>query len=111
MRLPTLRPASAMSVYQDESRRMTGQLQRLVLTFKPDGLEARVLYRRQAGPNPGTKARRREVAQLARTGLLEALEAIEESVEDLGTSGYEVREDILGLPTASSETVKLVRGA
>lgn len=39
-------------------------LQRLVLTFRPDGLEARVLYRRQAGPNPGTVARRREVAQL-----------------------------------------------
>ena len=86
-------------------------LQRLVLTFKPDGLEARVLYRRKSGPNPGTKARRREVAQLARTGLLEALEALEGDVEDLGTSGYEVREDILGLPTASPATAKLVKGA
>jgi len=86
-------------------------LQRLVLTFKPGGLEARVLYRRQAGPNPGTVARRREVAQLARTGLREALEAIEGRVEDLGTSGYEVREDILGLPTASPATAKLVKGA
>jgi hypothetical protein len=78
-------------------------LQRLVLTFKPDGLEARVLYRSKSGPNPGTKARRREVAQLARTGLLEALEAFGdgETVEDLGTSGYEVREDILGLSAAS----------
>jgi hypothetical protein len=86
-------------------------LQRLVLTFKPDGLEVRTLYRRQAGPNPGTKARRREVAQLARTGLLEALEALEGDVEDLGTSGYEVREDVLHLPTASPATAKLVKGA
>jgi len=86
-------------------------LQRLVLTFKPDGLEVRTLYRSKGGPNPGTKARRREVAQLARTGLLEALEALEGDVEDLGTSGYEVREDILGLPTASPATAKLVKGA
>ncbi len=86
-------------------------LQRLVLTFKPDGLEVRTLYRRQAGPNPGTKARRREVAQLARTGLLEALEALEGDVEDLGTSGYEVREDVLHLPAASPATAKLVKGA
>ena len=86
-------------------------LQRLVLTFKPDGLEVRTLYRSKSGPNPGTKARRREVAQLARTGLLEALEALEGDVEDLGTSGYEVREDILGLPTASPGTAKLVKGA
>ncbi len=80
-------------------------LQRLILTFKPDGLEVRTLYRSKGGPNPGTKARRREVAQLARTGLLEALEAFDfgdgETVEDLGTSGYEVREDVLHLPAAS----------
>ena len=86
-------------------------LRRLILTFKPDGLEARVLYRRQAGPNPGTKARRREVSELVRAGLQDALEALEGDVEDLGTSGYEVREDILGLPTASPATAKLVKGA
>ncbi len=90
-------------------------LQRLVLTFKPDGVEVRTLYRRKSGPNPGTKARRREVAQLARTGLLEALEAFDfgdgETAEDLGTSGYEVREDVLHLPTASPATQKLVKGA
>jgi hypothetical protein len=76
-------------------------LRRLVLTFKPDGLEVRTLYRSKGGPNPGTKARRREVAQLARTGLQDALEALEGDVEDLGTSGYEVREDVLHLPAAS----------
>ncbi len=86
-------------------------LQRLVLTFKPGGLEVRTLYRSKGGPNPGTKARRREVAQLARTGLLEALEALEGDVEDLGTSGYEVREDVLHLPAASPATAKLVKGA
>ncbi len=84
-------------------------LQRLVLTFKPDGLEVRTLYRRKSGPNPGTKARRREVAQLARTGLREALEALKGDVEDLGTSGFTTREDVLGLPTASPATAKLVK--
>jgi hypothetical protein len=88
-------------------------LQRLVLTFKPDGLEVRTLYRSKGGPNPGTKARRREVAQLVRTGLREALEALGdgETVEDLGTSGYEVREDVLSLSAASPATAKLVKGA
>ncbi len=83
-------------------------LQRLVLTFKPDGLEVRTLYRRQAGPNPGTKARRREAAGLARAGLLEALEAFGdgETVEDLGTSGYEVREDVLHLPATANYSVQ-----
>ncbi len=69
-------------------------LQRLVLTFKPDGLEARVLYRKQGGPNPGTKARAREVAGLVRTGLVQALEALDAGdVVDLGTSGFTTRED------------------
>ncbi len=88
-------------------------LRRLILTFKPDGLEVRTLYRSKSGPNPGTKARRREVSELVRTGLREALEALEdgETVEDLGTSGYEVREDVLHLPTASPATAKLVKGA
>ena len=86
-------------------------LQRLVLTFKPDGLEVRTLYRSKSGPNPGTKARRREVSELVRTGLQDALEALEGDVEDLGTSSYEVREDILHLPTASPATQKLVKGA
>ncbi len=88
-------------------------LRRLILTFKPDGLEVRTLYRSKSGPNPGTKARRREAAGLARAGLLEALEAFGdgETVEDLGTSGYEVREDVLHLPASSPATAKLVKGA
>ncbi len=69
-------------------------LQRLVLTFKPEGLEARVLYRSKAGPGPGTKARAREVLELTRTGLQRALTALDAGdVADLGTSGFTQRED------------------
>jgi hypothetical protein len=74
-------------------------------------VEARVLYRRQDGPNPGTKARQREATALARTGLQRALEALEGRVDVIGTSGYEVREDILGLAMASPDTAKSVREA
>ena len=31
-------------------------LQRPVITFKPEGVEVRTLYRSEDGPNPGTKA-------------------------------------------------------
>jgi hypothetical protein len=70
-------------------------LQRLVLTFKPEGVEIRALYRTKQGPNPGTKARRRTVEDLARTGLRDALEALEGGAECVGTSGYTTREDVL----------------
>lgn len=77
---------------------MTDQLQRLVLEFRPDGIQVRALYRTKDGPNPGTAARRREVQELTRTGLERALEALEAGdVRDLGTSGYEVREDVIGV--------------
>jgi hypothetical protein len=72
------------------------ELKRLVLDFRTGELVARVLYGIEDGPNPGTKARTRVVADLARTGLQDALEALAASdVADLGTSGYEVREDTL----------------
>ena len=51
-------------------------LQRLVLDYRIGELVLRVLYRRQDGPNPGTKARRREVEDLAREGLRQALDAL-----------------------------------
>ena len=70
-------------------------LQRLVLTFKPEGIEIRTLYRDKNGPNPGTKARAREVQELTRTGLQDALEALEGGAECVGTSGYEIREDTI----------------
>lgn len=78
-------------------------LRRLILEFKPDGLEARILYRRTDGPNPQTKARRREVEALARDGLTAALAALDAGdVEDLGTLGFTTREDTLFLTNSSS---------
>ncbi len=74
---------------------MHGGLQRLVITFAGGEITTRVLYRRRGeGPNPGTKARRREVTELTRAGLTAALEALDAGVvEDLGTSGFTSRED------------------
>jgi hypothetical protein len=72
-------------------------LQRLVLTFKPEGVEVRALYRKKNGPNPGTKARAREVVDLTRSGLQNALRTLEERVEVIGTSGYEIREDTISV--------------
>jgi hypothetical protein len=43
--------------------------------FTREGVQLRTLYRRKDGPSPGTKAGRREVEQLARSGLTAALEA------------------------------------
>ncbi len=74
---------------------MSGQLQRIILTFRPEGLEVRALYRAKAGPGPGTQARRLEVTELTRTGLERALEALEGRVDVIGTSGFETREDTI----------------
>ena len=73
-------------------------LQRLVLDYRTGEFVVRCLYRCQDGPNPGTKARRREVTELTRSGLRDALEALEGRVDVVGVSGYDVREDILSLP-------------
>lgn len=62
------------------------------------------LYRSSLdGPGPNTKGRRREVAELARTGLQDALAALEGDVTMCGTSGFTTREDILSI--ASPTTV------
>ncbi len=74
---------------------MSTSLQRLTLTFKPEELIVHALYRTDEGPNPGTKARRREVSGLAREGLREALSALEGDVTVVGTSGCTTREDIM----------------
>jgi len=89
-----------------------GNLKRLVLDYRNGELVLRVLYRRslQDGPNPGTKARAREVSRLARSGLQDALRALEGDVECVGTSGFSTREDIL-LATTSPDADKLVKGA
>jgi hypothetical protein len=85
-------------------------LQRLVLDFRTGELVVRYLYRSQDGPNPGTKARAREVAELARSGLHDALEALEGGAKCVGTSGFTTREDVL-LATTSPDAAKLVKGA
>ena len=85
-------------------------LQRLVLTFKPEGIEIRALYRTKQSPNPGTKARTREAAELARSGLQDALEALQGGAECVGTSGFTTREDVL-LATTSPDADKIVKGA
>jgi hypothetical protein len=71
------------------------ELKRLIITFKPEELVLHALYRSQDGPNPGTKARGKEVSELTREGLREALRALEGRVDVVGTSGYSVREDIM----------------
>jgi hypothetical protein len=86
-------------------------LRRLVLTFDDqDGIRARVLYRRHAGPGPATKTPQREAAHLVRTGLERVLEALDAGdVVALGTAGFETREDVLGLPLASSNSEKTMK--
>jgi hypothetical protein len=79
-------------------------LERLVLDYRGGELVVRVLYRSEDGPNPGTKARTRGVAELARTGLRDALEALEGNAECVGTSGFTTREDILSLPRPDEPT-------
>jgi hypothetical protein len=73
-------------------------LERLVLDFRNDEeIVVRCLYRRslEDAPGPSTKRREREVAELTREGLREALRALEGRVDVVGTSGYSVREDIM----------------
>ncbi len=84
-------------------------LQRLVLDYRAGELVLRVLYRSQDGPNPGTKARGKEVSRLARSGLQDALRALEGGAECVGTSGFTTREDVL-LATTSPDADKLVKG-
>jgi hypothetical protein len=83
-------------------------LQRLVLDFRNGELVLRVLYRSQDGPNPGTKARRRAVEDLAREGLHQALASLEGGAELVGCSGFSQREDII-LAATSSNRVKPVK--
>lgn len=75
---------------------MSALPRRLVVEFRPDGVETRVLYRTRTAPPPGTKARKGEVQDLVRAGLTEALRALDAGdVEMIGTAGFETREDTL----------------
>jgi hypothetical protein len=86
------------------------QLQRLIITFKPEETIMHALYRTQDGPSPNTKARRRAVTNLAREGLRQALAALEDDAECVGTSGFTTREDVL-LATTSPSEARLAKGA
>lgn len=68
-------------------------LQRLVVDFRTEELVVRCLYRTEGEAGPNTKARRREVTELAREGLGAALEALGGRVDAVGTSGFTTRED------------------
>ena len=88
-------------------------LQRIVIDLRAEEMVLRVLYRSSLdGPNSGTVRRRREVEELTRSGLRQALASLEGGTELVGTSGYTNREDVL-LATTSSEADadKLVKGA
>ena len=87
-------------------------LQRLTITFKPEEIVIHTLYRTQDGRGPNTKARTREVTELARTGLKQALEVLDSDAgaECVGTSGFTTREDVL-LATVSPDAGKLVKEA
>jgi hypothetical protein len=71
------------------------ELKRLIITFKSEELVLHALYRSQDGPNPGTKARTREVTDLAKSGLRDALDAGDVAL--CGTSGFSQREDLLSV--------------
>jgi hypothetical protein len=70
-------------------------LQRLIITFKPEETIMHALYRTQDGPGPNTKARRREVEELTREGLRQALASLEGETTLVGCSGFTRREDVL----------------
>jgi hypothetical protein len=73
-------------------------LQRIVIEMKSGELILRVLFRSKGESNPGTKARTREVTALARSGLRDALEALDAGdVAICGTSGFTQREDLLSV--------------
>jgi hypothetical protein len=88
------------------------QLQRLVLDFRSGELVIRVLYRSKGESNPGTKARTREVTELARSGLTRALEALDAGdVAICGTSGFSQREDLLSVAVPRPDELKGARRA
>ena len=86
-------------------------LQRLIITFKPEETIMHALYKSKDGPGPNTKARRREVTDLTREGLRQTLASLEGDVDVVGTSGYQLREDVLSATASPSalETTEQVK--
>ena len=71
------------------------QLQRLIITFKPEETVMHALYRTEDGLGPNTKGRQREVTDLTREDLRQALASLEGRVDVVGTSGFTTREEIV----------------
>jgi hypothetical protein len=81
-----------------QSPREDARLKRLVLDFRSGEVVVRCLYRSSlqgAKLGPNTKARRRQVQDLSREGLRQALASLEGDAELVGCSGFTTREDIL----------------
>lgn len=71
-------------------------LKRVTVTFADEGIRLSALYRHNAGANPGTRRRAREVGELVRTGLRRTLEALEGGeIVMVGEAGFTMREDTL----------------
>src|SRR5215210_7417072 len=88
------------------------ELSRLILDYRNGEIIVRCLYRGDGRSNPGTKARQREVTALVRTGLEQALEALEGRVDVVGVSGFTTREDILSVASSAAlETAWQVKEA
>src|SRR5215203_2323384 len=82
-------------------------LQRLVLDYRSGELIVRCLYRSSLdGPNPGTKTRAREVTELTRAGLRDALKALDARVDVVGVSGFTQREDLLSVALPHPDTLR-----
>jgi hypothetical protein len=85
------------------------QLQRVAVEMKAEEMVLRVLYRSDGASNPGTKGRVREVSELARQGLTEALKALSEGeVTMCGTSGFTQHEDLLSLSRPDGEALSFL---
>jgi len=75
-------------------------LERLVLDYRSGELVIRALYRSSLdAPNPGTVRRRRQVEDLTREGLRQALAYLEVDAALVGCSGFTQREDVLLVDT------------
>jgi hypothetical protein len=71
-------------------------LERLVIEYRGEEIAVRCLYRSSLdGPNPDTVRRRRQVEDLVREGLRQALISMERDAALVGCSGFTQREDVL----------------
>jgi hypothetical protein len=79
-------------------------LTRVAATFTPEGIELAVRYRRQGGPNHGSRQRAREIEELVRSGLNRVARALDEGeVTVVGEAGFEVREDVIAVDTKNAK--------